>query len=490
MLAILMVATIFALLNNSLMNIALPTIMKDFGIDAATVQWLSNGYMLVNGILIPISAFLIQRYSIRQLFLTALGLFTLGTAVGAFAPSFPVILAARMPQAAGAAVMMPLLMNVFFTSFPPAKRGTAMGYFGLAFMFAPAVGPTLSGWIIQHYAWPMLFQMILPFVVILFIAGLITLRDDKVYQKASTLDMLSVILSALGFGGVLFGISTAGSEGWSSSTVWITLAVGIVLVAAFIFRQLRLKEPMLDFRVYTHPMYALSSAISVTLSMSMYCGMILMPIYLQNLRGISAFESGLLMLPAALVMAVMSPVTGKIFDKHGMKILAYTGLSIVIITTYFFSTLGDSTPYGLLIAVFSIRSIGLSMIMMPIQTYGLNTVQKQLIPHATAMNSTLAQLSGAIGVSIFVAIMSNRTASHAAEMLQNALGSLPTTPTAEALASLKQSIGMHAMIAGINDAFFVATGVAFLALILAFFLKGKSKVTAPVIKTEGVTNDA
>ncbi|MEC0131922.1 MULTISPECIES: DHA2 family efflux MFS transporter permease subunit [Paenibacillus] len=469
-LAILMIGAFVALLSNTLLNIALPSIMKDFDVSASTVQWLSTGYMLVNGIMIPSTAFLIQKYTARRLFLIAIGLFAIGTFIGGFAPSFPVLLIARMVQASGAAIMMPLLMNVLFTTFPPEKRGSAMGMFGLVMIFAPAIGPTLSGWIIQHYEWPVLFFMIAPIAVLVFILAFFKLHDPK-KDVAIKIDILSVVLSAIGFGGLLYGFSSAGNKGWDDPMVYSTLIIGVIGLMIFIMRQMRMKEPMLNFRVYKYPMFALSSAISITLNMAMFSAMMLMPIYLQNIRGISPLDSGLLMLPGALIMGVMSPITGKLFDKFGGKVLALMGLAIVVISTYFFSDLTETTKYSTLMILYSVRMFGISMVMMPVMTNGLNSIPAKYTPHGTAMNSTIQQVSGAIGGALLVTIMSNSTTSHVKDMVAEAVSKLTAKPSAEQLLGIQNQVIAKATIEGINDAFLVSVGVAIIAFILAFFIK-------------------
>ncbi|MBK3493298.1 DHA2 family efflux MFS transporter permease subunit [Viridibacillus sp. YIM B01967] len=473
LLFILMTGAFVALLSNTLLNIALPSIMKDFDVSAATVQWLSTGYMLVNGIMVPTTAFLIKKYNARRLFLIAMGLFSIGTLLGGFAPAFPVLLAARMIQASGAAIIMPLLMNVMFTTFPPEKRGTSMGMFGLVMFFAPAIGPTLSGWIIQHYEWSTLFFVIAPISILVLILAFFKLHDTK-EKVTATLDFLSLVFSTLGFGGVLYGFSSAGNKGWDDPIVIITLAVGVVSLICFIFRQFKLDEPMLDLRVYKYPMFALSSVISFTLNMAMFSAMLLMPIYLQSIRGISPIDSGLLMLPGAIVMGIMSPITGKIFDKFGAKALAITGLVITVVTTYFFSQLTATTEYSNLVILYTVRMFGISMVMMPVMTNGLNQLPAKFTPHGTAMNSTIQQVSGAVGGSLLVTIMSNRSVTHGKELLEEAISKLSAPPTKEVLVQMKQQIMAQATIEGINDAFLVSAGVAVIGVILAFFIKRTS----------------
>ncbi|KGM46284.1 DHA2 family efflux MFS transporter permease subunit [Neobacillus niacini] len=468
--SILMIGAFIAFLNNTLLNIALPSIMADLEVDASTVQWLTTGFMLVNGVLIPTTAFLIQKYSVRKLFLVAMGLFTAGTILAGFAHVFPILLAGRMTQASGSAILMPLLMNVMLVSFPIEKRGAAMGIFGLILMGAPAIGPTLSGWLIEHYDWRMLFHFVTPIAVIILLVGFFLLKDKK--EKVDIrIDMISVLLSSVGFGGLLYGFSSAGKQGWDSPQVYLTIAIGAISLLVFILRQLRQERPMLNFKIFKYPMFALSSAISMVVTMAMFSGMLLLPIYVQTLRGISPMDAGLMMLPGAICMAVMSPVTGKLFDKFGGRLLAVIGLTITVITSYLFSQLTFETTYFHLILLYTVRMIGMSMVMMPVSTNGLNQLPARFYPHGTAMNNTLQQVSGAIGTALLVTIMSNRAESKGKELGEAAMANLTQQPTQEALAQMKQQIMMTATLDGINFAFLISVFIAAVALVLAFFMK-------------------
>lgn len=478
-LSVLMIGAFITFLNNTLLNIALPSIMTDLQVGPATVQWLTTGFMLVNGILIPATAFLIQKYSVRHLFLVAMGLFTAGTIFAGFAHIFPILLIGRMIQAAGSAIMMPLLMNVMLVSFPVEKRGTAMGVFGLILMSAPAIGPTLSGWIIEHYDWRMLFHFVTPISIVVLLIGFFLLKDKK-GKVEIRLDLFSLLLSSLGFGGLLYGFSSAGSKGWDSPFVYGTLIVGIFTLVWFILRQLRLEEPMLNFKIYQYPMFALSSCITIVVNMAMFSGMLLIPIYVQTIRGISPMDAGLMMLPGAIAMSIMSPITGKLFDKFGGRILALTGLTIMTVTTYYFSKLTLDTTYSHLVILNTIRMFGMSMVMMPVSTNGLNQLPTRFYPHGTAMNNTLNQVAGAIGTALLVTLMSNRTETHAAELSVGAMKNIVGQPTEAALAEMKQQIEMMAMLEGINDSFLAATFIAAVAIVLAFFIKRAKQAEDPL----------
>ncbi|MFS0750541.1 DHA2 family efflux MFS transporter permease subunit [Oceanobacillus sp. 1P07AA] len=472
MIAILFIGAFVAILNETLLNVALPSIMNEFEVSPTAVQWLTNGYMLVNGILIPASAFLIQRFTNKSLFLTAMSLFTIGTVLASISPTFAVLLIARLIQAAGSAVMMPLLMNVMLTAFPIEKRGTAMGTFGLVMVVAPALGPTLSGWIVEHYDWRTLFDIVIPIALLSLVIGMFKLKNVTP-QREIKLDVFSIILSSFGFGGLLYGFSSAGEQGWSSPYVYGTIIIGVISVIALVLRQLKMEEPMLQFKIFKYPMFALSSAISIVLAMALFSGMILLPLYVQTVRGFTPFEAGLLMLPGALVMGFMSPITGRLFDKFGARTLAILGLLITMSTTYFFTQLDLETTFGQMMLVFAIRSFGMSMVMMPVMTNGLNQLPMHENPHGTAMNNTLQQVSGAIGSALLITIMNNRTETKAEELAQSAMNSIDPSqmPSEQAMAAMETEIMNEAMLQGINFSFFISLLIMGIALVLSFFIR-------------------
>ena len=470
MIAILFIGAFVAFLNNTLLNVALPTIMDEFSVKPSVVQWLTTGYMLINGILIPASAFFVQKFTNRKLFITAMMLFTLGTLLAMLAPSFGVLVAARMIQASGSAMMMPLLMNIMLTAFPIERRGTAMGIFGLVMITAPAIGPTLSGWIIEHYSWRTLFGIILPFSILTLVYAFFKLRNITP-NRDMKLDVFSLVLSSVGFGGLLYGFSSAGDMGWGAPLVYGTITVGAAALILFIVRQLRMDDPMLDFKIYKYPMFALSSVISIVVSVAMFSGMILTPLYVQTIREISPFHSGILMLPGAIVMGIMSPITGRLFDKYGPKVLAIVGLIITTVSTYYLSKLGMDSGYYYIMLIYTVRMFGISMVMMPVMTNGLNQLPMLSNPHGTAMNNTLQQVSGAIGSAVLLTIMTKRMETEGAKLFAEAQASGNAPTTVEGLAKLQDQLGAQAMLEGINFSFFISTLVTIIALVLAVFMK-------------------
>ncbi|MCP1287645.1 DHA2 family efflux MFS transporter permease subunit [Mammaliicoccus sciuri] len=474
-----------AILNQTLLNVALPVINNEFSISASTGQWLMTGFMLVNGILIPISAFLISKYSYRRLFLIAMTLFTIGSIICALSFNFPMMMTGRVIQAVGAGVLMPLGSNVFMTIFPPEKRGAAMGTLGIAFILAPAIGPTLSGWIVQNYHWNIMFYG-------MFAIGLVAIFISffwfRIYQKTSNPkpDVQGIIFSTLGFGLLLYGFSEAGNDGWTSLTVSLSLIIGVIFTALFVIREVRMKNPMLDMSALKYSGFTLTTIINVIVTMSLFGGMILLPIYLQNLRGFTPLDSGLLLLPGSLIMGFMGPIAGKMLDSFGIKPLALIGLTIMTFATWELTQLNMDTPYTTILVIYIVRSFGMSFIMMPIITAGMNSLPQRLIPHGNAISNTVRQLAGSIGTAILVTVMTQNTTTHLANMSDNMDSTNPMIQ--EQIKALSESVGGEeagttalftffnklATVQGINDAFWIATLFSVIALILSLFLKGKS----------------
>lgn len=444
-LAVLLSGAFVAILNQTLLATALPVFMRDLGITANTAQWLTTIFMLVNGVMIPVTAFLIQKFSTRALFLTAMGSFSVGTLICMVAPNFPVLLVGRIIQASGAGIIIPLMQTILFAIFPLHKRGTAMGTFGLVIAFAPAIGPSLSGWIVDHYPWQTLFQMILPIAVLDMIVAFFILRNvtERTFPR---LDVLSIILSSFGFGGLLYGFSVAGTYGWSSPEVLLALIGSAVVLTLFILRQLKLSEPILEFRVFRYGMFTLNTAIGMVVFMVMIGGTTVLPLYMQNMHGYAAVTSGLALLPGAVVMGLSSPVTGRVFDRFGARWLALIGTTIVTVTTFMYAGLTTETSFTYIAAVNAVRMFGTAMVLMPATTAALNELPQTLIPHGTAMNNTMRQVAASVGTAVLVTVMTN-----------NALDA--------------DTHGMAGLVHGVNVSFVVAGIIAVGGIALSLFIR-------------------
>ncbi len=463
LLTVLIFGCFLSTLNQTLLNVALSNLMDVFSVSATTVQWLATGFMLVNGVLVPITAYLMKRFSTRQLFISSMLFLLVGSIFCAVAPNFITLLIGRMIQAVGAGIIMPLLMSIVMFIFPPEKRGSMMGLIGLAMIFAPAIAPTLAGFIIDYYSWRWLFIGIIPFVVIVIFMAMKYLIN--VSETANTkLDVVSVILSTIGFGLILYGFSNAGSHGWGDNIVIVSILVGIMTTALFCLRQMKSSDPLLNLSVFKNKVFTLTSIINIIVTMMMYADMILLPIYLQNGRGFTALDAGLLLLPGALVNAFMSPVTGKMYDRFGAKPLFIIGLIFVIPSMWVVTDLTETTTFSFLMIRTIFLRIGLSFITMPLNTAGLNALPKTLVTHGTAVNNTLRQIAGAIGSAVVITIFTAQTTNHAKILL----GEIPNA-TAESICTL-------ASILGSSDAYYFMTILAILAFVLTLFVPSKKRV--------------
>ncbi|MGE7910302.1 DHA2 family efflux MFS transporter permease subunit [Lysinibacillus xylanilyticus] len=463
LLTVLILGCFLSTLNQTLLNVALSNLMDVFSVSATTVQWLSTGFMLVNGVLVPITAYLMKRFSTRQLFISSMLFLLLGSIFCAVAPNFATLLIGRMIQAIGAGIIMPLLMSIVMVIFPPEKRGSMMGLIGLAIIFAPAIAPTLAGFVIDYYSWRWLFIGIIPFVVIIIFMAMKYLINVSETAKPK-LDVLSVILSTIGFGLILYGFSNAGSHGWDDKVVIASILVGIITTAIFCLRQIKSDDPLLNLSVFNNKIFTLTSIINIIVTMMMYADMILLPIYLQNGRGFTALDAGLLLLPGALVNAFMSPVTGRMYDRFGAKPLFIIGLIFVIPSMWVVTDLTETTAYIFLIIRTIFLRIGLSFITMPLNTASLNALPKTLVTHGTAVNNTLRQIAGAIGSAVVITIFTAQTTNHAKTLLVE-------TPNATA-----DGIRTLASILGSSDAYYFMTILAIIAFVLTLFVPSENKL--------------
>ncbi|MBS3204352.1 DHA2 family efflux MFS transporter permease subunit [Staphylococcus aureus] len=494
-LAALLFGMFIAILNQTLLNVALPKINTEFNISASTGQWLMTGFMLVNGILIPITAYLFNKYSYRKLFLVALVLFTIGSLICAISMNFSIMMVGRVLQAIGAGVLMPLGSIVIITIYPPEKRGAAMGTMGIAMILAPAIGPTLSGYIVQNYHWNVMFYGMFIIGIIAILIGFVWF---KLYQYTTNpkADIPGIIFSTIGFGALLYGFSEAGNKGWGSVEIETMFAIGIIFIILFVIRELRMKSPMLNLEVLKFPTFTLTTIINMVVMLSLYGGMILLPIYLQNLRGFSALDSGLLLLPGSLIMGLLGPFAGKLLDTIGLKPLAIFGIAVMTYATWELTKLNMDTPYMTIMGIYVLRSFGMAFIMIPMVTAAINALPGRLASHGNAFLNTMRQLAGSIGTAILVTVMTTQTTQHLSAfgeeldktnpVVQDHMRELASQYGGQegAMKVLLQFVNKLATVEGINDAFIVATIFSIIALILCLFLQSNKKAKATAQKLD------
>lgn len=457
---LLLVGSFCTVLNQTILATAFPTLMKAFDVSTSTVQWLTTGFLLVNGIMIPVSAWLINTISSKWLYIGAMSIFLAGTLLCWTALSFPMLLAGRLIQAVGVGVSMPLLQTMMLTIFPANKRGTAMGLAGIVIGLAPAIGPTLSGWVIDNGSWRDLFGMIIPIVAVVIIASFWIMRSVLDTRK-SPLDLLSVVLSTAGFGSMLYGFSSVGDDGWGSTIVLSTLIIGAILVALFIWRQLTMDDPFLNFRVYKSKEFTVAAILSSVVMMAMVGVEMVIPLYLQMVKGMSAFHSGLTLLAGALMMGIMSPITGRAFDRFGAKRLATMGLFLLTIGTLPFAWITKDTATIYIVVLYAIRMFGIAMVLMPATTAGMNALPMNMISHGTAVNNTQRQVASSVGTAIMVSVLTNVTNGQTP-----AKHMMTTNPLSYA------DKAINATVSGYHAAFWIAIGLSLVAFVVALFLKG------------------
>jgi DHA2 family lincomycin resistance protein-like MFS transporter len=447
----LIIGAFVAILNETFLNIALADLMDSFQVSETTIQWLATAYMLVIGILMPVSALLTGWFTTRQMFLGAMGLFLSGTVICAVAPGFGILLLGRVIQAAGAGLLMPTMMNTILYIYPPDRRGAAMGLIGLVIMFAPALGPTLSGLIISVLSWRWLFILVIPLALFSIIFACFYLKNVSQVTKPKV-EVISIVLSTVGVGGLVYGMGSGAEGGWIGLAL---LVAGVISLGLFIWRQLVIDEPVLNLRVFKYPMYALSMIVLILLLMTLFATMILLPLYMQKVLLLTSLSAGLTLLPGGLINGLLSPVMGRLFDKLGPRWLVIPGLLLMNVIVLLFTRLTTSVSQIYLIVLYGLLMISMAMVMMPISTTGLNQLPKKLYSHGTAIMNTLQQVAGGIGTALFVGIMVSGQKDY-----------LSHAPNAGAPGQL-----LRAMVFGMNRAFLIALIFAVVSLILSLFLK-------------------
>lgn len=408
--ATLLVATFVVILNETIMNVALQRLMVDLRVDAPTVQWLSTGFMLTMAVVIPTTGFILQRLSTRAVFMLAMGLFSGGTLLAALAPGFVVLLLARIIQAGGTAIMLPLLMTTILTLVPLQRRGAVMGNVSIAISVAPALGPTVSGFILEHFSWRFMFVFVLPIALAAFAIGAKYLTNVGEKEK-NRLDFLSVLLTIPAFGGLVYGLSQIGGghggQAGPGAAAIAALVIGVVSLLAFVLRQLQLQKadaPLLDLRAFNFRMFTISVLLLVVAMIALFGAVILLPLYLQEIRGLKSLETGLALLPGGLAMGLLGPFIGRLFDKVGPLPLTVTGSIMMVLALWQFSMLNAESPVAWIVALHVGLSLGLALLFTPAFTTGLNPLPPHLYSHGSAIMSTLQQVAGAAGTALLVSV--------------------------------------------------------------------------------------
>ncbi len=459
----LVLATFIVILNETIMLNAIPRLMVEFDVSARAAQWLSTAFMLTMAVVIPITGWFLQRVTTRAAFATAMTVFCTGTLVAALAPTFAVLLGGRVIQAAGTAVMMPLLMTTLMTVVPERDRGRVMGNVMLAISVAPALGPAVSGVVLHLGSWRWMFGLVLPIAVAVAASGLRRLRNVGEIQ-AVPIDWASVFLAAVGFGPLVYGLSQLGATDPAVSP-GLMLALGLLSVSVFVWRQLRLQRsdrPLLDLRTLRHRTFTIALCLMSVGFMAMIGSMILLPLYLQDVRGLSELQTGLLVMPGGLAMGLLGPRVGRAFDLYGGRPLVIPGSVGILIALAAFTQVGLTTSVWFVLAAHVLMMVSLAAVFTPTFTLGLGALPPHLYSHGSSVLGTLQQVSAAVGTAVVITVMSSRA----------------TSLTAEGAGT------REALVGGMQWAFGVGATLAVAVLVLGVVLPGRLPATTAPEPTE------
>ncbi|STB93655.1 permease of the major facilitator superfamily [Corynebacterium amycolatum] len=456
---VLLAAAFMAILNETVMSVAIPVVKADLNISAAAAGWLTTAFLLTMAVVIPVTGFLIASVRFRTLFAISQGLFVVGTLIGAFAPGFAIVLLARVVQASGTAVLLPLLMTTVLNVVPEHERGRMMGRMSIVIAVAPAIGPTFSGLILEiaNNNWHALFDTMLPLGLLVLVVGVILVPNIE-ENSAKPIDILSVFLSAGAFGPLVYALSRVSAE--FSLIDGILCAAGIVLLVLFIMRQRRLaprNRALLDLRTFRTKSFTLSTTILTFGFMLMFGVIIILPLYL-NLRGVDVKTIGLIVMPGPLIMGLMGPTVGRLFDTYGPRPLAIPGSIVLALGLFGLGFISASTPLWWIVACHIVFEIGLGLLFTPLFTFGLGDLPKNLYPDGSAILNTLQQVAGAVGTALFVALSTVIAAG-----LSGAVAAAPATDD---------------LIRGYSIAMFTAAGLGVVLIFLTTLLKPQRKKIA------------
>lgn len=442
--AILVGSAFVMILNETIMSVALPALIVDLDITASTAQWLTSGFLLTMAVVIPMCGSLLQRFPVRGVYLASMGLFCLGTLISALAPGFAVLLAGRIVQACGTAVMVPLLMTMVMTLIPPERRGQTMGTISIVIAVAPAIGPTLSGLILGALSWRWMFWIVLPIAVPALAAGAARLRVADERERPTPIDPISIPLSAIGFAGLVFGLTLLGESatGHGGIPAWVPLAVGAAALVAFGVRQIRLQRrdrAFLDLRPFTLRRFSVSLSLVILGFMALFGAIIMLPLYVQDVLRQSALAAGLVSLPGGILMGLAGPVIGRIYDRLGARLLVIPGSLMLCASLWGYTMLSATSSIWELVGLQTVMMVGLSMMFTPLMTEALGALPPSLYSHGSAILTTLQQVAGAAGTALFITVMTRASLS----------GGAPDLPGVHAAFTVAAVIGVVVVIVGL-----------------------------------------
>lgn len=407
-LAVLIVSTFTVVLNEMVMAVALPSVMADLHVTTSTAQWLTSGYILTTAVIVPITGYLSERLTMRTVFTLAMSVFVVGTVIAAGAPGLPVLMFGRVVQAVGTAIIIPLTFTAVNTLTPPSRIGRMMALVTIAASMAPSVGPVVAGAILTVGNWRWLFLVILPVAALCLAQGHRSIRVPGA-PKMVRLDLLSVLLSKVGFAAIVYGLAPAEDGAQASGSPWLVSALGAAAVALFVWRQLRLQRTdraVLDMRPFAARTFAASALVGALFLVPAFGIAAILPFVLQTSYGLDTLQAGLFMSPSGLITAAASLVVGRLYDRFGPRPLMLAGTAVNATGLWFLSTLAPGVPIWVMLLTYMLVIGGQAFVWTPIFAAALGAVDQKLLPHGSAIINTVQQLAGAAGIATMFSIMS------------------------------------------------------------------------------------
>jgi EmrB/QacA subfamily drug resistance transporter len=453
-LAALILGTFMAILDFTVVNVALPTLQRVFQVDLAATQWVITGYSLAQAAVIPLAGWLSDRYGARRIYVTALGLFALGSALCAAATSAPMLILFRVFQGLGGGMLQPIGTAILYGLAPPNRRGQVMGAFGVPILLAPALGPVFSGWLVQFADWRLIFLINVPVGVLAVLLGRWALPESPGRRDVGALDAPGIVLGPLGFAALSYGISQSTTAGWTGASTQAGIAIGIVALIAFTIRELTADQPLLDLRVFRGVHFSVGMVTQSVASAAMFGTLFLIPLFLQQVRGYGAFETGLATLPQAIVAAIFMPIGGRLFDQFGVRVPVISGMALVTAALWLMTGRDVTTTLTDLILPMAIWGAGMGLLIMPLNTHIISSAPVELVSRVTSLMGAVQAVVGTLAIASFATIVQSQTALHLA------VGGSADVPTAMALA--------------FGDTYRVAVVAGIAAIGLAFTLRQQS----------------
>ncbi|MHB1127458.1 MAG: DHA2 family efflux MFS transporter permease subunit [Bacillota bacterium] len=465
------VGTFVVVLNTSSVIVGLPSLMHAFNATELEIQWVITGFMITMGVIIPVSGYLGDRWGTKKVFLGALGIFIVGSALSSLSWSTLSLVLFRMLQGTGGGMVIPLGMTIIYNTVRVDERGFALGIWGLAIMIAPTIGPTLSGYLIEIWDWRVIFSFNVPLGIIALVLAAFLLKESELKPKLP-FDGLGFLLIAVGSASFLLALNEGSTYGWASLPILALLITSALGFGLFIRRQLKIPYPLLDLKVFSSIIFTYSLLISVITTIGLFAGAFMMPLYLQNVLNRTPIETGLILFPGALFMGICQPIGGKLFDRYGARGVVFAGLAVITLTTYALHNLNLNTDYRYLSLLLAIRGAGIGLSNIPATTAGLNTVPLSLIGRASALSNTIRQVSGALGIALMAAMVEYRQADHLVRMASGIESS-----------AVGVEISAQATAAAMGDAFLILAIFSVVAIPMVYFLKAGKPESLTASKT-------